>query len=835
MKKTKLFSLLVLLSCLFVSSNNGLIQQTDKEINERILVDSEKYENNMSDMLSYAPTGNIGEVKCIDSERSFDTTVEEFVFTSSTLVDEVKYEGDFSLFRYEIYEESVSCLITDFINEGNIKLTFLQESTIVDTCVIYVVKDSSDKFCSSVLSLDTAKRNAGKELNYSLSDTYEQEGDSENLGPITRAIGVVGSVSGTLKWKDEQGNDHPLIGAKISVTIAGSWWSGHTYTNQTGYYSISYYDIWYLGSGKPMVHIYTDGESVKVHNGGTYEKKHEFNGSSGDWVYSYTFSPITDGDMGKAMMIFQGGKNFADYAEYMNGGSPISFCNIKYPSGSSGAYYSGGTIHLSSETPSRPGLPEMYASWDILGHEYGHHVQNVFNISANPGGKHTIPGNNIDDQYSAGYSLSQAKDRGHKLSWGEGWPTYWSTVAQTHFSTDLRSINTVGDTYYTATNGPNYDLDYSYYGSGYGDADEQAIQRILFKLYSSKTDSHDKFALGEYTLWNIIVSNKPHTLYEFIEDLYNNGYNKSDLGLLLSGYRVIASAMTISNAYFDTRPTFTWSTYMGSNNLRYNQFDLYIENLSGGLIRKISNIGASSSNCSYTISSADWQSIYSSTGNQFVAYFVARQTDYYTSGNYYSEKFFFNKPSTYSNSKIQMKPNEWGFEGRYYFPNEIENDPSVRFSTHAENGLIISTDRLRCGYIENSYINLSPRRAGAGRAYFEMNFNTPVYSFLYSVCLWSSSENLDGLALLQIKDANGNWSILTNLKTDITLTTKEQGLKRYSHYFAGGIYGIKFETTATATGSSNKGRLSIDDIALSTNSGVSNNTYSITTYPKTNP
>lgn len=89
-----------------------------------------------------------------------------------------------------------------------------------------------------------------------------------------------------------------------------------------------------------MIHVYTESDNVKVHNGGTYEKTHEFSSGSGG-EFSYTFSPNKDGDMGKAMMIFQGAKNFSNYAEELNGGVPIKYCNIKYPDGTNGAYYDG--------------------------------------------------------------------------------------------------------------------------------------------------------------------------------------------------------------------------------------------------------------------------------------------------------------------------------------------------------------------------------------------------------------------------------------------------------------------------------------------------------------
>lgn len=802
-------------------------------------VSSKQIKKETSEKLQFMQPLEEYDINVIDSEKSFDASVETFLFSSSKPIDYISKEGEADLANFEYSDGKVSCKLTNFSNNSNITLSFYQKSELIDRCSLYFAQSANGFIYSSAISLDTARRNAGQELNYNLTNDKEENTTFNNKSSIVPCgIGADGTIYGTLKWTDEQGNTHPLIGAKVKATMSMSWWSAETYTNSSGYYVIDYSDIWHFFGGIPMIHVYTESDNVKVHNGGTYEKTHEFSSGSGG-EFSYTFSPNKDGDMGKAMMIFQGAKNFSNYAEELNGGVPIKYCNIKYPDGTNGAYYDGNdTIHISAETPRNSTSPESYASWDVLGHEYGHHVQEVFGISANPGGTHYIPGNNIDDQFNSGYSLAIAKERGQKLSWGEGWPTYWSTVAQSHFDNDLKSIYTIGDTKYTSTNGFDYELDS--YGTGYGDADEQAIQRFLYKLYDSKTDNYDKFDLGEMSLWNIIITNKPVTFSEFIQNLYDGGYNKHDLGILLDQYNIINGKINATNyQYFDKLPTFSWSAESGSNNLKFDKFDLYFETPSGSLIQKVSNISASGNSAFYTPSNIIWNNIYNAYGSTFNVYFVARQTYSYVSGNYYSEIRTFYKPSIFSSGKVQVKPNEWGLEGRYYFSNEIndidslENDAgNVRFSSLSKNGLTITTERLRCGYIENSYINLSPRRANAGYAYLEMDFNKPIYSILYSLGFWSSSENLDGTASLFIKDANDNWSKSQDLLA-LQLNTKRQGLKRYSQYFANGIYGLRFECTATATGSRNKGRLSIDDMVFGTRTGMSENQFYITNYGKT--
>lgn len=789
----------------------------------------------------FEPTSNEYNIVPIDAEKSFTNDIMTFKFSSSEIIDRVTSDNEIKIDRFNQDKDNiVYCTLSNYKDNSKVSLSFYKNNNLIDKCAIYFVKDLNGTIYSSSISFDVAKRAAGKKLNYNLAKEEEKNNNYDLPNISTCEIGASGEIYGYLKWQDEQGKEHPLIGAKVKATMSMSWWNQETYTDMNGYYKISYHDIWHVFGGLPTIHVYAENNNVRVCSGGrTYEKSYEFSSGSGG-EFSYTFSPNDDGDMGKAMMIFQGAKNFSDYATSLNGGAPIDYCNFEYPYGNDGCSYSNGTVYITGEGKKYPHLPESYASWDVIGHEYGHHVQRFFGLSESPGGTHAIDSNNIDDQFNSGYSLEEAKNRGHKLSWGEGWPTYWSMVAQTHFDDDVKKIYTVGDTRYTSYNGVDYDVDT--YGYGHGDADEQAIQRFIYKLYDSEIDDYDKFAVGETELWNIVRTNKPHTFSEFIEDLYNANYNKHNLGLLLDRYNMISGKITSDNyQYFDALPTFTWSSAMGSSNLRFNQFDLCFVNSSGSLIKAIKDISCNSYNISYTLYTNEWQDIYKAGGDTFGVYFVARQTLSYVSGNYYSEVTTFNKPSTFKAGKVQIKPNEWGFEGRYYFANEIEDIKSidedinnVRFKSITKDGLTISTDRLRCGYIEDLYVNLSPRRNNAGYAYLEMNFNKPIYSILYCVGLWNGYELLDGDALIKVKDALGNWNQIVDLHK-LNLKTKSKGFLRYYEYFQGGIYGLRFECNATATGNRNRGRLSIDDIVFGTKTSISENTYYITNYGKTKP
>lgn len=596
------------------------------------------FKTNLQNTIPTAGPGVLGQrhVKVLEAEKKFNSSYKSFEFISEDEVGSIKVQGDVVLTDYQIINKEVIATLSYFKDQTEIKFLFYDlKETLIDMVSLYFALGDNNYFFSSNLSMDTAKRYAGQDVGY----TFWTEDNGVNSSVNTysaQAIGAEGRISGTIEWTDEQGVTHPLFGAKIAVTIAGSWWRGETYTNAQGFYNINYSGIWYIGSGKPTIHVVAENPNVNVKslNGGVYEKAVEFD-SNIDRSFNYTFSPIKDQDLGKAIMIFQGAKLFSSYLiDYMDGGEKTPSCSIFYPGkDKQTAYYLENSIHIPTKEKSSSSLPSYYASWDVLGHEYGHHIENTLGFTKSPGGSHALNENIINRQVKDGYPLHEAKDRGYKLAWAEGWATYWSTVTQNHFPDEYKGIKTVADTWYTAPNGAICNLDY--YDTGFGDADEVVVQRILYKLTSLQEDEYDKFKIQEWELWKLIRNNKPVTFYEFINHLYKAGYNKGDLHLLISKFNVVAPNITLS--YTNGFPTFSVSTYMGSKNVRFNEFKFYF-----GKNGEIGNLSTKPTGniASVTLTYNQVRFLYFS-GEEFIVYFLAKQTDNFASGNYYSRDFVF--------------------------------------------------------------------------------------------------------------------------------------------------------------------------------------------------
>jgi len=288
---------------------------------------------------------------------------------------------------------------------------------------------------------------------------------------------------------------------------------------------------------------------------------------------------------------------------------------------------------------------------------------------------------------------------------------------------------------------------------------------------------------------------------------------------------VIPSEIKVSNYYLDTNPTFLWVSLIKER--RYKDIELYNElsilDSNKKVVFTINNIYDNE----YTLSTEKFKQILNLSSTYYYVYLrlSSENSDYWD--DYYCEVSF-NKPNKYLN-KSSFLPSERGFNGRYYFANELEsnyleNEPERKTTTVTSNGLTIITNRLRCGYIENLYVVLSPRREDAGYSYFEMNFSKGVYSFMYRACLWSNKENIDGVGKIYKKDIVGNWSVLKDISLS-DLESKSSGLTQFVEDTPWGIYGLRFELTSTAIGSRNKGRFCIDDIVFNTSSGSTNYNY----------
>ena len=584
-----------------------------------------------------------------------------------------EYDGDIG-WSYKVNEDE-SCDVSLHLPnyDSSLTLVFVDVGGSKAFSTIYLSAGDNGLYGISTLSMMDAQYLVGNVEGQDCMDNDALESDDrgptpegdENTENGPRKVIASGRVNGYLKWTDVEGVVHPLAGAKVKITFTGSWGNASTYTNSSGYYDISFGNMWTAWAYEATIHVYAENDMIKVTNdsGNIYEKAQKLEGMSNGATYNYSYTFTKGSDMCKAMNIFTAGKNFSDHAAYLNGGTKISQCAIKFPC-EQGADYSSNSIRLPQEKPGQN--PTVHQSWDTIGHEYGHHLQNQFfkhdYYGSHSSGTSDIVGYFNDRKNSDSYDsdLAAAKKQGMGLAWSESWPTFFSIVAQKSFPDDLKTIEYVGDDTYTSRLG--FEDDLNTINSNGSETTEITIMRFLFQLWDMEASAYDHISISEEDLWTVIISTKPEFFYGFINSLYGSGlsFSKSDLGLLLEGFNLSSKnvniTVSVQNNYAYI-PKFTWSgsgfditynhngttkTYAFSNDMF--ALDFYDAN------KKFILSTSTTEDRAYTLSQSEWNAILLSSGSKYFAVVKAYDTLGMQSGPYYSRYYEFSKPSAASRS-----------------------------------------------------------------------------------------------------------------------------------------------------------------------------------------
>lgn len=312
--------------------------------------------------------------------------------------------------------------------------------------------------------------------------------------------------------------------------------------------------------------------------------------------------------------------------------------------------------------------------------------------------------------------------------------------------------------------------------------------------------------------------------FDFKDDHHNHhsdNYRYTDINgdqcAICSCWACVPDEIAISEGnYLDKTPTYKWDSLIDEKwhrdiGLRHT---FSILDVNRRELFRSSNVSENS--CKLT--REEWCAALDATGSVYYAY-VGFESNGGTGWDdcYCMAKF--DEPTDYA-VKIQIKPSEWGFEERYWFADESgDGKTEYRETTVTKNGLIITAQRLRCGYIEEQYVNLSPRREGAGLAYLRLEWNMPVFSYMFGASLWSAKENFDGVAFARVKSLSGEWQSVEDADFNLLslgLSTTRSNIKRFHKKHLEGIFGLEFRATSSAVGERNKGRICLDDIVLNT-------------------
>lgn len=300
------------------------------------------------------------------------------------------------------------------------------------------------------------------------------------------------------------------------------------------------------------------------------------------------------------------------------------------------------------------------------------------------------------------------------------------------------------------------------------------------------------------------------------KSIYVIDYEKYGFSYFLLDGAVKFELIPTDNLYLDKAPSFDIDIdYNGNDEISLGTISAKVLNYYGEVVKEkfitISSMIIGNLTLTFTIS--EWQDLISLYGvDLYISFAAWRYELFFDSARYYSNLFRIREPMAFYYS-TQILPSDWQFQEAYYY-SEYQTNLTV-------DGINIQTKRLRCGYIEERYVVLSPRKENAGTAYFEMVFDTAIYGYIVGLCWWGIYEYQDlgdSSYIIQTLDQYNNWNTDIDLLEECELNENNENINRLYFEKMGTekIYGIRFYATSTPYGTWNKGRLCIDDIVLST-------------------
>lgn len=485
----------------------------------------------------------------------------------------------------------------------------------------------------------------------------------ENVQPVRPSLDIQSTssetieVKGDLIWKDDRNVAHPLRYVKVEIYKTGILNGnliGTTYANDSGSFSLlinksnfsssinnhTIYVVVYASDGNVNVQIEDTGEVYSYYQ--TRRVYLNTGTTNGDCDFEFAMQT----NLGQAMQISQALFTARNYAEVLMGERPTAV-NAWYPYGNNGVYTAAGIkIPLNSGN----GL-NSYASWDVIMHEYGHHVQTIVNNENNIGGNHSNKINYIDH--------FKDKDWGIRLAWGESWPTIFGMMAQQYYSTQLSGVLTTGNAIYESCSGDPDDIENTYYYLG--DGCELSIMAVLWDLYDNVNETGDMICLGHQDFWDVTAVDGVYTFSDFINYFYEiyPEYVYS-LGPNLTKYKMASTAPVLTNEANVSQtvsPTFSWTAQGGSEQFPNNSFKIVVFDTE---LNETIRTGETTST-TYQLTQSEWNSVLYSYGCAYYVAVVAYQTGSPLTGGYISAFLRYEKPTppTLTESFTMLKTNRY--------------------------------------------------------------------------------------------------------------------------------------------------------------------------------
>lgn len=475
------------------------------------------------------------------------------------------------------------------------------------------------------------------------------EETTEEITPTAVVLpGATYTVQGTLYWQDDNGRVHPLRYMQVEVrdkTNAESM--GFVYTDANGFYQLSVRKATTIQ--QVYINVYPRGRDLYATGQYNYltrvvrEDDSEYYADSkvvNVFNQSATVNDVIkmEEEEGQAFQIAQAAITALHYAQEMGVELTVSSIVIEHPHNETNGEDPAGTGCFYNDSKKKICIEAgRYGDWDTVMHEVGHYVEYCLGIIDSPGGDHSVDTNCIDlSRFSAD---EEFKEKGIRLSWSEGWASFFGQQAQQYYASRLLNIKDANGQDFHDINLESPDIIYRYFGEG----GEATIIGLFYDLYddSGTDESWDTIALGHQNIWDYAADSQATTFSAFSNYLCeNNLVAVAEYGKLLSYYNMTASTMEMTE--ISDNLTFTWNESGGSVRCPNNRFTLLVyPNTSTTEVIRVENITAHT----YTLTDSEQNDILYTNGLTFRVAVIAYQTTNTLTGGYQSQEFTFTKPT----------------------------------------------------------------------------------------------------------------------------------------------------------------------------------------------
>ena len=335
-----------------------------------------------------------------------------------------------------------------------------------------------------------------------LRGAWRRPGSHESSIRVRSSAAASITVSGHAAWTDSLGATHGIPFAVVQILeddgAQGAQVVGTTETDAAGDYAVTVSADDDPGAGapdiavevlarSPFAEIRPEGQLAQAYALRSPVYAEQADGAK--LTVNLTAGNTLDGET--AFSVHHALVVAGAYASALTG-EPPPFIAVGFPSPFS--YYAGTTIHI--------GLLDRW-DWDLVQHEYAHHVARLQGLDGSAGGAHCIDCN----------LGTTDKRAGIRLAWVEGWATFFAVSAQAAMATASLGVPGVGDTSYTDSEDANFSYDLES-AQGFGEDNELSVQVALWDLVDGAEDGGDRVALADATIFQALHATSAVTFAE---------------------------------------------------------------------------------------------------------------------------------------------------------------------------------------------------------------------------------------------------------------------------------------------------------------------------------